>query len=154
MPDAYIHAAYRHTTYCGDYARPANKTKDMGKVTCPKCIAKLGKAAKNYFGRHSREECQHDETLTTSGGCIIATLTHIGVPMTTKTYTVAFELELLPDTEGDCFMCVTNYGRPSAEGNPPQYAVRNHDGPTLVLCCGFHLEFLLPQWDALVEGRE
>ena len=37
----WMHAAYRFTTYCGDYAAPAYKTKDMGKVDCPVCVAKL-----------------------------------------------------------------------------------------------------------------
>ena len=48
-------------------------------------------------------------------------------------------------------MCTVYYGRPLAEGNPAGYAVRNHDGLTRVLCCGFHLEFLLPRWDEAVQ---
>ena len=37
----WVHAKYRNGTYCGDYANPAHKTKDMGRVDCPKCVAKL-----------------------------------------------------------------------------------------------------------------
>ena len=57
-PKQWVHAAYHHTTYCGDYASPAYKTKDMGKVDCPKCVEKLEanvKTLANWLTERKRE---------------------------------------------------------------------------------------------------
>ena len=69
--------------------------------------------------------------------------------MTTRIYTVAFELELLWNDSG---RCAYNHDIQASE-HFPIYSVRSMDGPTTLLSCPAHLPDVTVNWDKLEKSQ-
>ena len=85
-------------------------------------------------------------------------------PLTIRTHTVAFELEIPTPPPGPCYSCADLYGDPKAQAIADIYAdtdlnmfiVRNQDGHTSLVSCGRHLETITTMWDTIIRelGKE